>query len=81
LLDVTRLQRVVTGLDTGFGQWPLIDPTIIGDTSGNGVLSASDATLLFREVSGIDQPQIPPLPGFTPAVPLGGPRSAGQPAA
>src|SRR6185436_7090806 len=53
--------------------WPLIDPTIIGDTSGNGVLSASDATLLFREVSGIDQRQIPPLPGFTPAVPLGGP--------
>jgi hypothetical protein len=73
LLDVTRLQRVVVGSDTGFGQWPLIDPTIIGDTSGNGVLAASDATLLFREISGIDQPQIPPLPGFTPAVPLGGP--------
>jgi len=73
LLDVTRLQRVLVGLDSGFGEWPLIDPALIGDTSGNGILSASDATLLFREVSGIDQPQIPPLPGFTPAVPLGGP--------
>jgi hypothetical protein len=73
LLDVTRMQRVLVNLDTGFGEWPLIDPTIIGDTSGNGVLTASDATLLFREVSGIHQPQIPVLPGFTPSVPVGGP--------
>ena len=73
LLDVLRTQRVIIGLDTGFGDWPLVDPAIVGDTSGNGVLTASDATLLLREVLGIDQAQIPPLPAVTPAVPLGGP--------
>ena len=73
LLDVIRMQRVVLGLDTGFGNWPLVDPAILGDASGNGALTASDVTLMFREVSGIDQPQIPPLPATTPAVPVGGP--------
>jgi Ca2+-binding RTX toxin-like protein len=73
LLDVLRLQRVVVGLDSGFGTWPLVDPAIIGDTSGNGHLTASDATLLLREISGNDQLQIPPLPAATPPIALGGP--------
>ena len=73
LLDVLRTQRVLDGLDSGFGNWPLIDPAIVGDTSGDGVLTASDVTLLQGEISGIDQAEIPPLPAVTPAVPLGGP--------
>lgn len=73
LLDVVRMQRVVLGLDTGFGNWPLLDPAILGDASGNGALTFSDATLMFREIAGIDQPQIPPRPATTPAAPLGDP--------
>jgi len=73
LQDVQQLQSVLVRRDTGFGTWPLIDPLVIGDTSGNGLFNTSDATLLLRETSGNDQPQIPPLPATQPDVPLGGP--------
>jgi hypothetical protein len=60
--DLQRLQRVVAKQDKGFGEWALVDPAVIGDVSGNGVFDSADATLFFREISGIDRPEIPPIP-------------------
>ncbi|MEQ8494665.1 MAG: right-handed parallel beta-helix repeat-containing protein, partial [Gammaproteobacteria bacterium] len=73
LQDVQQIQAVLVGLAAGFEQWPLVDPVIIGDTSANGRLTGADATLLLREISGSDQPKIPPLPVVPPVLPLSGP--------
>ena len=61
-LDVQRMQRVITKLDTGFGEWPLVDPSVIGDTSGNGQFNSGDATLVLRQAAGVAQPEIPAIP-------------------
>jgi hypothetical protein len=61
-LDMQRLQRVITRADSGFGEWALVDPAVIGDVSGNAQFNSSDATIFLREISGIDRPEIPPIP-------------------
>jgi hypothetical protein len=67
IADVSLLQRVVTGLDTGFAAYQLADPTLVADISGNGVISVADQSLLQREVQSLgnpalDVPQIPTIP-------------------
>ncbi len=61
-LDVTRLQRVLLRLDSGFGAWPLVDPTVIGNAAGNGTLSSLDTRLLSQKLNGIAQIAIPEIP-------------------
>jgi len=72
-LDVQRIQRITLGADTGFSAWPLIDPTIIGDVSNSAGLTSTDSTILSREISGFDRPEIPPLPATLPTVFFSGP--------
>ncbi len=61
-LDVTRMQRVITRLDSGFGAFPLVDPTIIGDVNASGTLTSLDAARLQQRVAGLARPEFPPLP-------------------
>ncbi len=61
-LDVQRIQRAVVKLDSGFGAYPLVDPTVVADVSGNNVLTSLDAQRLLSEVMGIDRPEIPAIP-------------------
>jgi len=60
--DVTRIQRISLGGETGFGAWPLIDPVIVADANRNGQVTGADSTILLREIAGFDRPEIPPIP-------------------
>ena len=62
LLDVQRDQRVLTGRDTGFGAYLNIDPIIVADLNGNGVLNSLDVNRFQSFVLGSPRPEIPPLP-------------------
>lgn len=62
LLDVTRLQRVITRADSGFSAFPLVDPTILGDINASGTLTSVDAARLQQQVGGLSRPEIPPIP-------------------
>ncbi len=48
LYDSFDISRVVVGLDTGFYAYPLTDPMIIADTTGDGTLSGQDASLVAQ---------------------------------
>ena len=72
-LDLQRMLRVLSDLDTGFSAFQLADPVIVADVSGNGVFNSIDLTLLLREISGIDQASIPPIPGGVTPLVQGGP--------
>jgi hypothetical protein len=71
--DALLASRVVAGLDSGFGAYPLVDPVLVADITGNGSLSSLDAVRILQEAIGIDQAAIPPIPpGVTP-IPASGP--------
>ena len=56
------LQRVLLRLDSGFGAFPLVDPTVIGNVTNNGTLSSLDQRFLTQKVQGINQTVIPAIP-------------------
>lgn len=62
MLDVTRLQRVITRADSGFAAFPLVDPTLLGDINASGHLTSLDAARLQQQVAGLARPEIPPIP-------------------
>ena len=49
-------------LDTGFSAWSQVDPLIIADINASGSITSIDATRVYQELSGNDQPEIPPIP-------------------
>ncbi|HEY2759840.1 MAG TPA: cohesin domain-containing protein, partial [Pirellulales bacterium] len=59
--DATIIAQVVAGIggSTGFDATPLVDPAIVGDASGNGTLTAFDASLVAQEAAGINTPEVP----------------------
>jgi hypothetical protein len=59
--DASLIDRVAEGLDTGFNSFPNTDPIIIGDISGDGIISNDDALDVARFVVGLPQPEIPNL--------------------
>lgn len=61
-LDVERLQRVLTRADSGFGAFPLTDPTLLGDINASGTLTSLDAARLQQQVNGQNRPEIPAIP-------------------
>jgi VCBS repeat-containing protein len=61
-LDVARMDRVLVHLDTGFGAYPMVDPLIIGDVSASGGFTTQDEDLLWQQVNGVNQPEIPAIP-------------------
>ncbi|MBL8374423.1 cadherin-like domain-containing protein, partial [Accumulibacter sp.] len=82
--DTARMQRLVTTLDTGYGSYPLVDPSLVSDVNHDQVFSAIDRLLLANEVSFLADPvanaskdrrEIDPIPAhaaitFTGADPL-----------
>ena len=59
--DASLISRVNVGLDTGFRAFPVTDPLIIGDVSGNGVLDSADSTSVGRAAVRLSSPFLPPL--------------------
>ena len=62
------ISRVVVGMDSGFSAYPLCDPLIIADTSGDGRLLGDDASYVVQKALGMTRPEIPDLP--SPAITL-----------
>jgi hypothetical protein len=61
--DASLIARQAVGIDTGFDQFKLLDPYILGDITGNGGISAQDTSFLLQAAVGINVPEIPtPLP-------------------
>ena len=46
---------MAVGLDTGFDEFSRIDPVLIGDVTGNGRISALDASFVARKSVGLPQ--------------------------
>jgi hypothetical protein len=75
-LDAQRILRVNTGADSGFAAWPLVDPVVVADITGDGRLTSLDAALVNLTAAGVNRPEVPvrsvPTPSlvfatFTPA--------------
>ncbi|HSV14025.1 MAG TPA: hypothetical protein VLI90_07175, partial [Tepidisphaeraceae bacterium] len=65
-LDAGLISRVVVHLDSGFDAYPLVDPVIVGDVTGDGSLSGLDASFVAQKASNLPRPEIPNIPtGFS----------------
>lgn len=71
-LDVQRMRRVLLRQDGGFGTWPLVDPLIVADVSGNGVFSSTDSLKLSLQIGGTPQKEIQPIPANLPPLVFAG---------
>ena len=68
--DASDISAVATGMSTnpalgtlaGFSAFPLADPVIIADLNNDGLVDASDVTLLNSVLAGTPRPQIPTIP-------------------
>ncbi|RIK79864.1 MAG: hypothetical protein DCC68_12120 [Planctomycetota bacterium] len=65
--DAAFISRVVVGFDTGFDAFPLVDPVVIGNSSGTGSLSGLDAAYVAQKAVFLPRPEIPDLPPNLPA--------------
>ena len=59
--DSFDISRVVVNLDTGFYAYPLTDPRIIGDVTGDPSLTGLDSSYVLQESVGDNVPQIPAI--------------------
>ncbi len=72
--DAADISAVATGSSTntslgtlaGFGAFPLADPVIVADLNNDGLVDASDVTLLNSVLSGTVRAQIPAVPTNVP---------------
>ena len=60
--DAMDVARVAIDLDSGFTAWPLLDPVVLADVAGNGMVEATDAMYIARYALGIPVAQMPALP-------------------
>jgi hypothetical protein len=67
--DAQRIERVVTGQDSGFPAYRNVDPLLVADVNRSGTVTLADATLVSQEVQylttgkvAFDRPEIPPIP-------------------
>jgi hypothetical protein len=78
-LDVQRIERVATGLDSGFPVWRNVDPRLIADVNGDGVANLTDRDIVSQEVQflagtgGADRTEIPPIPAGVAEAQFSGP--------
>jgi hypothetical protein len=68
--------RMAAGISTGFWAYPVVDPLIIADASGNGRMQSNDAVLVARRAAGIDVPQVPARPVLPTATTTAAPKTA-----
>ncbi len=64
-LDAALISRVATTIDTGFASFPNLDPVIIGDIQGTGLVTSTDVTLMNQEVAGVSVTRIPTPTGLS----------------
>jgi hypothetical protein len=69
-LDLSRLQAVVLGTDTGFDAFQLVDPVLMGDITGNGGLSSLDTSRLSQWIRSGRDPAVRPEFEVMPATPV-----------
>ncbi|MGE5612038.1 MAG: tandem-95 repeat protein, partial [Bacillota bacterium] len=69
-VDASYIAGVSVGLTSGFDAYPRVDPVIIGDATASGTLSSMDASFVAQKSVGLPRPEIPDLPGPTPAAAL-----------
>ncbi len=77
--DASDISAVATGMSTnsalgtlaGFSAFPLADPVIIADLNNDGLVDASDVTLLNSVLAGTSRPQIPTIPTNVPITAYG----------
>jgi autotransporter-associated beta strand protein len=62
--DASLTGRVAGGQDTGFAAWPLVDPVVLADLAGEGVVTATDASQVAQVAV-----HRPGLPNITPVPP------------
>ena len=62
LEDVQMIQRTAIRLNTGFPAWDDLSPLIIADIDGNGVITTTDASRVYQELSGYNSELIPDIP-------------------
>jgi hypothetical protein len=72
-LDAALIARNSVMIDHGFDAYPLVDPVIIADVTGDGSLSALDASEVASKAVGLPVADIPDLPAsnFLTPVPAG----------
>jgi VCBS repeat-containing protein len=62
--DSVLLGKTISGSDSGFTAYPVLDPVIVGDIGGNGTLTAAqDGVLLNNYLAGVAVTQMPNYPG------------------
>ena len=71
-LDFQRINRVLLNQDNGFGQWPLVDPVVIGDVQPNGRLQTADALRIGLRAGGASVADIPEIPVGLPPLTFAG---------
>jgi hypothetical protein len=61
--DGSLTGRVAGGQDTGFAAWPLVDPVVLADLAGEGLVTATDASQVAQvAVHRPGLPNITPIP-------------------
>lgn len=71
--DKTFIDRVIANLDTGFDAYDMVDPAIVADLDGNGVLQTQDSSWLAQKaVNAGLRPEVPNIPGIV-VIPGAGP--------
>ena len=78
--DSVAMSRVSAGADTGFAAFPVVDPAIIGDINGDGVLNGTDVAFLNRYLASTAEADIPNYPGLPSNIPAGPDPSVSIPA-
>jgi ELWxxDGT repeat protein len=54
--------RVSGGQDSGFAAFPLVDPILVADVAGDGIVDANDASQILEKSNGYFIPTIPDIP-------------------
>ncbi len=60
--DATLISQNVVHLSSGFSAYPLTDPRIVGDVTGDGTLSGLDASFIAQDAVFLPVSQIPLIP-------------------
>ncbi len=61
--DSVLLSNVAAAKDSGFAAFPILDPVILADLNGNGLVQSNDGGLLNNYLGGATVAQIPNYPG------------------
>ena len=71
--DAALVGRVSGGIDTGFADFPLVDPVIIADVAGEGVVTANDASQVGQIAVHRTVPNITRIPAGAQVLPSSAP--------